>query len=62
MTQDNQRILSWYENQKKKDQKEIELAKKKFIEEIKKIGKNELFKEPKKLSLWQKLKIMILGK
>jgi hypothetical protein len=62
MTQDNQRILSWYENQKKKDQKEVELAKKKFIEEIKMIGKNELFKEPKKLSLWQKLKIMILGK
>lgn len=47
---------------KRKDQKELEHAKKKFVEEIRKYKKNELFTSPKKLSLWQKIKIMILGK
>lgn len=60
-TDKNQQILNWFNSEKSKDQKEIENYKKSFISDLKKISKEDLFKEPKKLSLWQKIKIMILG-
>jgi hypothetical protein len=49
------------ESEKLKDNKEIENTKKKYIEELRKIKKEELFTIPKKLTLWQKIKILILG-
>ena len=36
-------------------------TKKKYIEEIRSIKKEELFREPKKLTLWEKIKILVLG-
>lgn len=60
-TDRSQQILNWLNSEKFKDQKEIDNYKSKFISDLKKISKDELFKEPKKLSLWQKIKIMILG-
>jgi hypothetical protein len=44
----------------KKDQKEVEIQKKKMIEEVKKINKDELFKLKKKVSIIDKL-LKILG-
>jgi hypothetical protein len=61
MKQDNQRILNWLENEKRKDESEINSYKKKLISEIKDLNKTDLFSEKKKLSLWQKIKVMILG-
>jgi hypothetical protein len=49
------------ESEKLKDNREIENTKKKYIEELRKIKKEELFIIPKKLTLWQKIKILILG-
>jgi hypothetical protein len=49
------------ESEKLKDSKEVENVKKKYIQEIKGLKKEEIFKEPKKLTLWQKLKILLLG-
>ena len=61
MTQENQRLLDWLNKQKRKDQAEIDISKKKYIEEIKNFKKENLIKIPKKLSLWQRIKILILG-
>lgn len=61
MTQDNQKMLNWLNNQKAKDSKSLEIEKKKFIQEIKKTKKTELIKIPKKPTLWQKIKIILLG-
>jgi hypothetical protein len=60
-TTKNQSILRWFESEKLKDSKEVENVKKKYIQEIKGLKKEEIFKEPKKLTLWQKLKILLLG-
>ena len=60
-TNKNQSILNWLESEKQKDNREIENTKKKYIDELRKIKKEELFVVPKKLTLWQKIKILILG-
>lgn len=60
MMKDNQRILNWLENEKRKDKKDVELSKKKYINEIRSFKKEEIFVTPKKLTLWRKIK-MILG-
>lgn len=60
-TDRNQQLLNWLSKEQKKDNVEIELSKKKFIDEIKRIKKEDLIKVPKKTSIWQKIKIMILG-
>ena len=60
MTREN-KILNWLNSEKKKDEIEIANYKKKVIEEMKGFQKGDFFKKPKKLTLWQKIKIMILG-
>lgn len=60
-TNRNQSILNWLESEKLKDTKDIENTKRKYIEEIRGIKKEELFRVTKKLTLWQKIKIIILG-
>ena len=60
-TNRNQSILNWLESEKLKDTKDIESTKRKYIEEIRGIKKEELFRVPKKLTLWQKIKILIMG-
>lgn len=55
------RMLKWLEKQKIKDDLEVENYKKGLIKEIKNLNKKELFPEPKKISLWQKIKILIFG-
>lgn len=54
-------MLNWLESEKLKDSKEIENVKRKYIQEIKGLKKEEIFQEPKKLTLWQKIKILLLG-
>ena len=58
-TNRDQSILNWLESEKLKDSKDIENTKRKYIEEIQNIKKEELFIIPKKLTLWQKIKILI---
>lgn len=61
MKSKNQMMLNWLESEKKKDQLELNRDKNKFIQEIKKIDKNIIFEKNKKLTLWQKIKLAILG-
>ena len=61
MSQRTEKILNWLNSEKKKDQQQLENEKKFFIQQIKKLNKDDLFPKPKKLTLWQKIKILILG-
>lgn len=60
-TENSQKMLNWLESEKNKDKLEIEQSKQKYIKEIKGIKKEEMFPKPKKLTLWQRIKILILG-
>lgn len=57
----SQRILRMMESEERKNQIQVEQLKKSYIEEITKMKKEELFPKPKKLTLWKKIKILILG-
>ncbi len=61
-TDRSQQLLNWLNSEKLKDQRELDNTKKKLISDIKKINKEELFPKPKKLTLWQKIKIILLGR
>lgn len=57
-------MQDWLKNEIEKDSKELEMDKLRFLKEIKKLNKEDIIpkKEIKtKLSLWQKLKKMMLG-
>jgi hypothetical protein len=58
----SQQLLNWLNSEKLKDQRELDNTKKKLISDIKKINKEEMFPKPKKLTLWQKIKIILLGR
>lgn len=60
-TNQNQQLLNWLNSERNKDQKEVDFTKSKMIEEIKKIKKDEMFPKPKKISIWKKIRVMILG-
>jgi hypothetical protein len=49
------------ENEKKKDEIQEKNYKDKLIREIKKLEKEQIFPKKKKLTIWQKLKKIILG-
>ena len=53
--------MNWLENEKKKDNLEEKSYKNKILKEIKGLNRNELFPIPKKITLWQKIKILVLG-
>lgn len=63
MTQKKQQILNWLNKEKERDNLEIKSTKQKFITEIKGLKKEDLFEKPKevKLTLWQRIKITLLG-
>lgn len=57
-----QTILNWLDKEKRKDKVQLEKSKIDFIEQIKKINKSDIFAPKKpKLTLWQKIKMIILG-
>lgn len=57
----SQRMLRWLNNEKIKDSKEILENKSKIIKELKGLSKEDMFPKQPKLSLWDKIKIIILG-
>lgn len=61
-TDRSQQLLNWFNSEKLKDQRELDKEKEKIIKEIKGLKKDDLFVKPVKLSLWQKIKIILLGK
>lgn len=61
-TDRSQQLLNWFNSEKLKDQKELDRQKERIIREIKGLKKDELFPKPVKLSIWKKIKILLLGK
>ena len=61
-TDRSQQLLNWFNSEKLKDQRELDRNKQKIVNDIKKIKKEDLFPKPKKLTLWQKIKVILLGK
>ena len=53
--------LNWLKSEQKKDQRELGLEKQKLIKQIKKLNKEDLFPKQPKLTIWQRLRIAILG-
>ena len=61
MSQRAEKILNWLNSEKTKDNRELNREKELLITKIKKLNKEDLFPKQKKLTLWQKIKILILG-
>jgi hypothetical protein len=49
------------ESEERKDSQQVEKIKQSYIKEISKIKKEDMFPTPKKISLWKKIKILLLG-
>ena len=60
-TDRSNQLLNWFSSEKLKDQRELDKGKEKLIKEIKGLNKDILFPKPKKLSIWKKIKIILLG-
>jgi hypothetical protein len=52
----NQRLVNWYHQSLKMDKIDLEKAKNITIKELTGITKQDIFKEPKKLTIWEKFK------
>ena len=57
---DQQKLLDWLNNEKKKDSVEVEKIKKDFANQMRTMKKEDLFKKSKK-TLWMRIKKMIWG-
>ena len=55
------RALKMVASEERKDSQQVEKIKQSYIKEISKIKKEDMFPIPKKISLWKKIKILLLG-
>jgi len=55
--------IEWLEQKKREDELELQKEKLKLIENIKKLKKEDLveIKKPKKLTIWQRIKKVLMG-
>jgi uncharacterized protein YacL (UPF0231 family) len=62
MTKKKSKIVKWFNDEVKKDQIELNKQKEDFIQEIKKLKKQDILPEkPKKLTLWSRIKKVLMG-
>lgn len=55
------KILNWFENEKVKDKLEVESYKKKVASEFQNLKKEDIFPKKEKISIWKKIRLIILG-
>jgi F0F1-type ATP synthase membrane subunit b/b' len=53
---ESQKLVKYLERSLKNDKQEIENHKKKIIEELQGLKKEDVFPKPEKLTLWQRIK------
>ena len=53
---ESQKLVKYLESSLNNDKKEIETHKKKVIEELQGLKKDDVIPKPKKLTLWQRIK------
>ena len=57
-----QQQIDWLEREKQKDKLELEKEKQQFINQIKKIKKEDVLpQKPKKFTIWQRIKKVLMG-
>jgi len=56
-----EQAVDWLKNEVEKDQKELEIEKNKIISSIKELSKKDIFKDKEKLTLWKKIKKVLMG-
>jgi len=62
MMEKNSKLLSWLESEKQKDNNELKQEKQNIINQIKGLSKIDILpKKPKKLTLWQRIKRVLVG-
>ena len=62
MSQKTEKILNWYQKEIEKDKIEIDRKKVEFANKLKKLKKEEIFEDKfKKLTLWGKIKKVLMG-
>ena len=62
MKKKSEQQLDWLMSEMTKDKIELEKEKNDFIKKIKKMNKEELLpKKPEKISLWRRLRMMLMG-
>lgn len=59
----NEKIVTWFQNETEKDEKELDKIKKDFVDYMKKVDKEEIFEKEKKpkMSLWHRMKKVLMG-
>lgn len=58
----NSKLLSWLENEKQKDNNELNQEKENLIKQLKGLKKEDVLPEkPKKLTLWQRIRRVLMG-
>lgn len=58
----NSKLLSWLENEKQKDNNELNQEKDNLIKQLKGLKKEDVLPEkPKKLTLWQRIRRVLMG-
>jgi ribosomal protein L11 len=55
------RALKMVESEERKDSQQVEKIKQSYIKEISEIKKEDMFPLPKKISLWKRIKVLLLG-
>lgn len=53
---ENQKMMNWLEKAKKNDSIELEAEKKKIVQQIKGLSKEDVIPRQVKLTLWQRIK------
>jgi hypothetical protein len=62
MSQKTEKILNWYQKEIEKDKIETDRKKVEFANKLKKLKKEEIFEDKfKKLTLWQRIKKVLMG-
>ena len=60
MMKDKETQMRWLQNEIKKDQEDLEREKLEFIKQIKNFNKENILPDkPKKLNLWQRIKMIL---
>ena len=60
-TAQSQKLIKMIESEERKDSHQVEKIKQDYINQIKKIKKEEMVPLPKKIRLWTKLKLILWG-
>ena len=60
-TDRSQQLLNMLKSEERKDSKQVEQIKKSYIKQISGLTKEDMFPKPKKISIWTRIKVLLLG-